>query len=193
MSAGIHAFRQKRSPRATGRRTFGARRLVVLGIALTAILGSLAGASPSPFLKVPFYPDKTDQCGPATLAAILTFYGQTIEPKALREEMYTAKLHGTLPMDLLLTAKKHGLQTEMVRGDLETLKRELEAGRPVLAMLNLGFSTVPVSHYVVVTGLDPQRHGILAHSAGKANQFFSNKKFLKAWEKADNWALLTRP
>jgi len=163
-------------------------------IALLAVIASMAGASTLPALqlKVPFYPDRTDQCGPATLAGVLTFWGKPIEPKQLREEMYLAKLHGTLPMDLVLTAKNHGLKTEMVRGDLDILRSELSAGRPVLAMLNTGFSAVPVDHYVIVTGLDDRRGGVIMHSAGKQNQYMSNKKFLKQWEKTDYWTLLMR-
>lgn len=144
-------------------------------------------------LKVPFFPDKTDQCGPATLAGLLSFWGKPTDPKQLRDEMYVAKLHGTLPMDLVLTAQSHGLKTKMINGDLPSLRSELEAGRPVLAMLNLGFSTVPVDHYVIVTGYDDEKKGLYMHSAGKENQFISNAKFLRQWGKADNWAMLSQP
>jgi len=104
--------------------------------------------------------------------------------------MYLAKLHGTLPMDLVLTAEAHGLKTEMIRGDLPTLRSELQAGRPVLAMLNVGLTIVPVNHYVIVTGFNDDRGGLVMHSAGTENQFISYKKFLREWEKADSWAML---
>jgi ABC-type bacteriocin/lantibiotic exporter with double-glycine peptidase domain len=143
-------------------------------------------------LKVPFFPDKTDQCGPATLAEVLSYWGKTADPKELSREMYLAKLHGTLPMDLMLTAESHGLKTEMIRGNMASLQSELEAGRPVLAMLNLGFSVVPVEHYVVVTGFNDEKKGLYMHSAGKENQFIPYKKFLREWEKTDDWAMLSR-
>ncbi len=122
-------------------------------------------------LKVPFYPDKTDQCGPATLAEVLTFWGKPVQPEQLRKDMYLAKLHGTLPMDLLLTAKERGLKTEMARGTVELLKNELQAGRPVLVMLNAGTTSVPFNHYVVIVGMNEERQGFFAHSAGQANRF----------------------
>ena len=103
--------------------------------------------------------------------------------------MYIAKLHGTLPMDLAHTAETHGLKVTMVRGDLAMLRAELEAGRPVLAMLNRGYSIMPVDHYIIVTGLDDNRKGFYAHSGGKADQFISSKKLLTQWEKTDFWAL----
>ncbi len=147
----------------------------------------------SVLLKVPFFPDKTDQCGPATLAGVLSFWGKASDPEQIRQEMYLAKLKGTLPMDLVLTAESHGLKTKMTRGDLSILRAEIQAGRPILAMLNIGFLVVPVNHYVIVTGFDDQRQGLYMHSAGKENQFIPYKKFLRAWRKADDWALLARP
>jgi ABC-type bacteriocin/lantibiotic exporter with double-glycine peptidase domain len=143
-------------------------------------------------LKIPFFRDTTDQCGPATLAEILGFWGKAANPTLLRKEMYQAKLHGTLPMDLMLAAESHGLKTELVRGDVSQLQSELRAGRPVLAMLNFGFSFMPMDHYVVVTGFDENRRGFFVHSAGKENQFLSYKKFRQAWEKTDYWTMLAR-
>ncbi len=168
------------------------RRIVRLVMVLGLMAGSLASASSPLFINVPFFPDKTDQCGPATLAGVLSFWGKPIEPPQLRQEMYLAKLHGTLPMDLMLTAKAHGLKTDMVRGSLDTLRTELEAGRPVLAMLNTGFAAVPFDHYVIVTGLDDDRQRLKVHSAGKANTEMTYKKFMRQWEKTDYWTLLTR-
>ena len=53
----------------------------------------------------------------ATLAGVLSFWGKSTDPRQLRQEMYLAKLHGTLPMDLVLSAQHHGLKAEMIRGD----------------------------------------------------------------------------
>src|SRR5262245_48629909 len=105
-------------------------------------------------LEVPFYADQTNQCGPATLAGILAFWGKQTSPGDLRQEMFIDKLGGTLPMDMLVTAQHHGLQAQMVKGDLETLRTELQSGRPVLAMLDVGFSVAHLDHYVIVTGFD---------------------------------------
>jgi len=144
------------------------------------------------FLKVPFFPDRTDQCGPSTLAGILSYWGKAADPSTLRKEIYQDKLKGALPMDMVLAAEAHGLKTQMVRGDLAILRSELLAGRPVVAMLNTGFVAVPVDHYVIVTGFDEARQGLRVHSAGTENQFMSYKKFIRQWDKADNWAMLAQ-
>ncbi len=163
------------------------------GLCVVLLVAGIAGASPfSPLhLNVPFYSDTTDQCGPATLAGVLSYWGKRVTPEQLKKEMYVAKLHGTLPMDLMLTAQAHGLTSDMVKGSLALLRAELSAGRPVLAMLDTGISLVQVHHYVIVTGIDDARGGILAHSAGKEDKFFTFKKFLRQWEKADYWAMVS--
>ena len=143
-------------------------------------------------LEVPFFPDKTNQCGPSALAGVLSFWGKPADPAKLREEMYLDKLKGTLPMDLLLTAKAHGLKTQMVRGDLDILRSELKQGRPVLILLNQGFNSLPVDHYVIVTGFHDDRKGLYMHSADEENVFVPYKKILRQWEKTDYWTLLTR-
>jgi ABC-type bacteriocin/lantibiotic exporter with double-glycine peptidase domain len=163
--------------------------LIVISTCL-AVRSPVVAASPAAVrLEVPFFPDRTDQCGPSTLAGVLSFFGKPIEPKQLKQEMYVAKLNGTLPMDLVYAAESHGLKTEMVRGDLDKVRGELTEGRPVLAMLDVGYTVMPMHHYVTITGFDEGRKGLYAHSAGKANQFFSYKKFLKQWNKTDNWAV----
>jgi ABC-type bacteriocin/lantibiotic exporter with double-glycine peptidase domain len=146
----------------------------------------------SVLLQVPFFPDKTDQCGPATLAGMLNFWGKQTDPKELRGEMYSDQLKGTLPMDLVSTAEKRGLEVTMVAGQIPQIQEELRAGRPVLAMLNRGYTIMPIDHYVLVTGYDEDRAGFFMHSGGKANQFISYRKFENQWKKTDHWAMFAK-
>ncbi len=104
--------------------------------------------------------------------------------------MYVAKLKGTLPMDLIQAAKTRGLNVTMVEGSIDQIKQELNAGRPVLAMMNMGFASVPIGHYVVITGFEDEKGTLVMHSGGKANQTMSVKKFEKKWKMADSWAML---
>jgi ABC-type bacteriocin/lantibiotic exporter with double-glycine peptidase domain len=159
---------------------------LLLGICLNA------AAAPPVLLSVPFFPDKTDQCGPATLAGVLSFWGKATTPKELRKEMYVAKLKGTLPMDLIMAAEQRGLKVTMVAGKIEQIQEELKAGRPVLAMLDMGYALAPVHHYVVITGFDEVRGGFYVHSAGKANRFMSYEVFDKKWKRTDYWAMLSQ-
>jgi ABC-type bacteriocin/lantibiotic exporter with double-glycine peptidase domain len=144
-------------------------------------------------VMVPFYPDDSDQCGPATLASILTYWGIPSDPSTLKEETYTPRLRGTLPIDLLLTVQARGLQAEGVNGTLETLKAELNVSHPVVALLNLGWAVFPQGHYVVITGYDEQQQGIYMHSGLARDLFVPYEKFLGNWEKTGRWMLLVQP
>ena len=144
-------------------------------------------------LTLPFFPDSTDQCGPSALASVLGYWGKPTEPANLRKEIYRTKLRGSLTVDLLLAAEDRGLSAETIEGGLARVKRELEAGHPVIAFLNTGFSFYPVGHYLVLTGYDDRRQSVFAHSGLKRDQEISYRKFDKQWEKTERWALLILP
>lgn len=142
---------------------------------------------------VPFYPDDTDQCGPATLASVLTYWGIPSNPQALKEEVYLPRLRGTLPIDLLLAAQAHGLRAEFYSGSLDNVRAELKAGHPLVAFLNLGYTVFPQGHYVVITGFDDQRQGVYVHSGLEQDLLLPYERFLRSWEKTGRWTLLVLP
>ena len=142
---------------------------------------------------VPFFPDDTDQCGPATLASLLTYWGIPSELPALKAEMYSPRLRGTLPIDFLLAAQARGLQTEGSSGTLERLKAELDAHHPVVVLLNLGWVVFPQGHYVVITGYDERQQGVYMHSGLARNLFVPYAGFLSNWEKTGRWMLRAQP
>jgi hypothetical protein len=144
-------------------------------------------------LRVPFFPDETDQCGPATLAGVLSFWGTYVEPSMLEPEVYLKKVKGSLPIDLLLAAKRHGFQAETYTGDFEYIKTEIEAGHPLIAFVNFGSTIFPQGHYVVITGYDDGKRGIYINSGPTADRFLSYDEFVKRWEKTGRWTLRILP
>lgn len=156
-------------------------------------LGPQADPEKQVSLSVPFFPDGTDQCGPSALASVLAYWGRPAAPERLRSEIYRARLKGSLTLDLLLAAESRGLSAEMAEGGLPRVRTELDAGRPLIAFVNAGFSFYPVGHYLVITGYDDRRRCIFAHSGLKRNQRIPYGKFEKQWEKNGQWALLILP
>jgi ABC-type bacteriocin/lantibiotic exporter with double-glycine peptidase domain len=144
-------------------------------------------------LAVPFFPDDTDQCGPATIASVLTYWGIPVEPPVLRAQIYLRRLRGTLPIDLFLAAQAQGLQAKGVGGTLDKLKAELDAGRPVVALLNLGGAIFPQGHYVVITGYSERQQGVYMHSGLDRDLFVPYDRFLGDWKKAGRWMLRAQP
>jgi ABC-type bacteriocin/lantibiotic exporter with double-glycine peptidase domain len=142
---------------------------------------------------VPFFPDNTDQCGPSVLASVLNFWKTPAEPGALKNEIYRGNLKGSLPIDLLLAAQAHGMSAEILDQGLPQLKRELDAGHPLIVFVNQGFEFLPIGHYMVVTGYDDGRREIYAHSGTHRNGPVPYGKFLKQWVRTDQWTLLILP
>lgn len=144
-------------------------------------------------LEVPFFADDTDQCGPSALASVMTFWDRAVAPAELRKEMYLAHLKGTLPVDLLLTAKRRGFAAHFSNGSLETVKAELMKGRPLIAFVNQGYDFMPLGHYMVITGYDDERGGLYVHSGLKADKFVPYEKFLEDWDKTRRATMLVVP
>jgi ABC-type bacteriocin/lantibiotic exporter with double-glycine peptidase domain len=155
--------------------------------------GNLSDAKTHRLASVPFFPDDTDQCGPATLASVLTYWGVPSDPVTLKGQIYSSRLRGSLPIDLLLAAQAHGLVAESYKGSLDNVRSELEAGHPLVAFLNLGYEFFPQGHYVVITGYDDQRQGVYVHSGLERDEFLSYDSFLRAWEKTGRWTLRIVP
>lgn len=144
-------------------------------------------------LAVPFFPDSTDQCGPSALASVLAYWGKPETPESLRREIYLARLKGSLTVDLLLAAESRGLAAETLNAGLARVRAELDAGRPLIAFVNAGYSFYPAGHYLVLTGYDDRRRCVYAHSGRKRDLRISYVKFSRQREKTNQWTLLIQP
>jgi hypothetical protein len=156
--------------------------------------GARAGGKEGPRLSVPFFADRRDQWGPAALAGVLTFWGKPTEPEQLRREIYFPKQRGSTALDLRNAALARGLAAEMSGGSLAVLRQELEAGRPVIVLVNDGVRLWPDEHFMVVTGYNDWLGGVYAHWGPHKDYFIRYRKFEKTWEKTGHWILfVSRP
>lgn len=144
-------------------------------------------------LEVPFFPDRSDQCGPSTLASVLSYWGTAVKPGLLKKEIYSTGLKGSLSIDLLLAARSRGMSVEMFNGSLSRVKKELDAGHPLIAFVNYGFRLLPIGHFMVLTGYDDSRQAFYAHSGANKNTVLPYNKFASKWEKTGRWTLLILP
>jgi ABC-type bacteriocin/lantibiotic exporter with double-glycine peptidase domain len=144
-------------------------------------------------LTVPFFADETDQCGPSTLASVLNYWGIPATPEELRAEMYIERVRGSLPFDLVLAAERRTISAQAARGTLDALKAEVRAGRPVIVLLNIRTAERPYGHFIVVTGYDDDRLGLVAHSGPKPDSFIPYATFLPQWDRGGRWMLVAGP
>ena len=162
------------------------------------ILFSCAGSS---FIKesrtariipgVPFYPQEEYQCGPASLAGVLNFYGLKISPAEIAGEIFSKEARGTLDMDMLFYAQKKGLNATQYTGSWEDLQKNVNSNRPLIVLIDEGFWVYQKDHFMVVVGYD--EGGLIVNSGKEQQVFIVRDHFLKTWARTKYWTLGIAP
>jgi len=139
---------------------------------------------------VPFFAQTDYQCGPAALATVLANAGLAVDAGGLASEVYVEGLRGSLQAELLGATRRHGLIPYVLAPEPDALFAELDAGRPVLVLQNLGFARVPVWHYAVVVGFDLDADRVILRSGTQRRRLEHTARFLKSWQRGENWAFV---
>ncbi len=140
---------------------------------------------------VPFFPQEEFQCGPASLAGVLNYYGLEITPAEIAAEVFSRSARGTLDMDMVFYAQRKGMKAEQYPGSFEDLQASLDSRRPLIVLIDHGFWVYQNHHFMVVVGYD--KSGIVVNSGREKNKFISLDSFLKTWEKTKFWTLRITP
>ncbi|MGD8762056.1 MAG: PA2778 family cysteine peptidase [Desulfobacteraceae bacterium] len=138
---------------------------------------------------VPFYPQKDYQCGPATLAMVLSYSGLTLQPEDLVDEVYTPSRKGSLQIAMIGAARRHGRLAYGISG-LDSIFHEIAAGHPVIILQNLGLSWYTVWHYAVVVGYDAGEEMVILRSGTNSRKLMPFGVFEKTWARSNHWGLL---
>jgi tetratricopeptide (TPR) repeat protein len=141
--------------------------------------------------QVPFFPQDEYQCGPAALATVLAYAGVKITPDELVPEVYLPARKGSLQIEMLAAARRHGMVSYQLAPSFADLLREVAAGNPVIVLQNLGFSDG--WHYAVVVGYD-YAYGKLYLRSGETERsvmpFFFHEF---SWMRGGYWAMVALP
>src|SRR5437588_472596 len=100
--------------------------------------------------QVPFFPQSEYQCGPAALATALASFGVKVTPEDLVPQVYLPQRKGSLQIEMMAAARRHGMVSYQLAPRFEDVLRELSAGNPVIVLQNLGFGGG--WHYAVAVG-----------------------------------------
>jgi tetratricopeptide (TPR) repeat protein len=139
---------------------------------------------------VPFYPQKRYQCGPAALATALGASGVTVTPDALTPAVYLPGRKGSLQAELVVAARRYARVAVQIRGNEQALIDQLHAGQPVLVLLNLGFSWLPVWHYAVVVGYEPDTASFVLRSGTSRRKTMTAGALARSWAYSQYWAVV---
>jgi len=143
---------------------------------------------------VPFFPDESYYCGPATLAALLTWSGAPSTPAELSDELIIPERQGTLAPEMLGAARRAGRLAFKLQPTMAAIERELAAGHPVVALQNLAFNWWPRWHYAVVTGSLPDSDTVILNTGVRQARPVDATVFDRTWARSGRWAaVVTAP
>ena len=155
---------------------------------LPAHLGE--GAAPLELTQVPFFAQERYQCGPAALATVLVDAGVDTDAETLVPQVYLPGREGSLQLELIAATRRHDRVPYRLEPTLDAVLAELQAGRPVLVMQNLGPRFMPVWHFAVVIGYRPDEDLLVLRSGTNRRHGAPAAAFLQTWERAERWAMV---
>lgn len=142
--------------------------------------------------SVPFFPQDEYQCGPAALATLLANTGLDVTPESLVPQVYLPARHGSLQVEMLAAARRHGRVPYVLAPRYADLLREVAAGNPVLVLQDVGMFTTNW-HYAVVNGFDYPSGTVYLRSGTRARDEMSFTALERSWIQSGYWAMVAVP
>ena len=140
--------------------------------------------------NVPFYAQETYQCGPASLAGVMNYRGVNVSPDEIAKEIYSESARGTLNIDMIIYPQKKGLEADQYSGGMDDIRKNIDAGYPLIVLVDYGFSVYQVNHFMVVIGYNEA--GVIVNSGKNESKFIPEEDFIKSWERTKFWTLLIK-
>jgi tetratricopeptide (TPR) repeat protein len=147
-------------------------------------------ASTAELAATPFFPQTEYQCGPAALATALTAAGFAADPVQLAEQVFLPARTGTLQVEMIAGARRHGAVATRIVPTLEAALREVQAGHPVVVLQNLGLSWAPAWHYAVLVGYDIAAGEVLLRSGTTRREVMAMRTFEHTWRRSAAWGFV---
>lgn len=141
--------------------------------------------------EVPFFPQTEYQCGPAALATALAAAGVKVTPEDLVSQVYLPERKGSLQIEMLAAARRHGLVSYQLAPRFEDVLREINAGTPVIVLQNLGFRDG--WHYAVAVGYDYYTGELILRSGVKEREVLAFTMHEFVWQRSGYWAMVAVP
>ena len=141
--------------------------------------------------QVPFFPQVEYQCGPAALATALVASGVQITPDELVPQVYLPERKGSLQVEMLAAARRHGRISYQLAPRFEDMMREIAAGNPVIVLWDQ--SPLGTWHYAVAVGYDFGAGEVYLRSGETQREKVSFPLHEFMWRRSGYWAMVTMP
>ncbi len=156
-----------------------------------------AGPRREMWLDVPYVKQSPEGCGSACAAMVIRYWDVHVPHHgAVREDeasifrkLYSPKAEGIPAVSLEQYLKDQGFRVFVFKGAWQDLEEHLSKGRPLIVCVKGGSS-----HYMVVTGIDPDRGVVLVNDPARQKLLkLKRMDFEKGWAGSGNWTLLALP
>lgn len=137
-----------------------------------------------------FNPQEAYQCGPAALATVLDSADVEISPESLVNKIYIPGREGSLQIEIVAATRASDRLPYILDPQLDSVIAEIDAGRPVLILQNLGVKWLPRWHYAVVVGYDKQKQELVLRSGITERKRYSFTLFDRTWRRSGRWAMI---
>lgn len=147
--------------------------------------------------NVPYFAQEDLQCGPTALATVINYWyrkghaQENVTVESVAAVIYSPSARGVLGLDLELYARKLGFLTLEPPGTVEAIMRCIDAGLPVVVLVDLGRLSFQQNHFMVAKGYTDE--GIIFNSGRQESLVISTGYFEKIWRKSGCWSLVIRP
>jgi ABC-type bacteriocin/lantibiotic exporter with double-glycine peptidase domain len=149
----------------------------------------MALSAASATLAVPFVAQQRDTCGPAALAMVLRFWGDSATHDALAQELDAAELRGVAGSRLAEAARSRGMTAVAYEGDGAQIRAFVGRGRPLVVAWEMGGGRF---HNVVVIGFEGD--DVVVHDPAEGpSRRVPERTFAARWAAAGHWTLLVMP
>src|SRR5882672_9652662 len=133
-------------------------------------------------------------CGPVATAMLLEYWGQRVEPDALRVEAGLKPDRGLAARTIRHLLRARGLVAFLVVGDVGGLQRELAAGRPVLVGMAKPFAKdEALGHYEIVIAMNPGLNEVVTVDPSFGYWTYALEVFKAQWEPTKRLTLIVGP
>jgi len=154
-----------------------------------------AGPEATVIPNVPMLKWGVESCGAGSLATVLQHYGDTTSMQQWDEALPQTR-GGVLTIDMLIAARKKGFDAQLVTGTPDTVGAELQAGHPVILMLQVVAAPgthFDFFHYIVIDGYDPATSLVRTQWGDQQGRWTTFAKLEKPWEGGGHAAIFIRP
>jgi tetratricopeptide (TPR) repeat protein len=114
-----------------------------------------------------------------------------VTPEELVPQVYLPARKGSLQVEMLAAARRHGLVAYQLAPRFEDLLREIAAGTPVIVLQNLALGEG--WHYAVAVGYDYPEGKLTLRSGETERQVLSFLAHETFWKRSDYWAMVAVP